>query len=252
MRQQTDAGRNGESLKVHEQAQQYILDLIGGPAYSAGDRIPSERELADCTGISRMTIRKAIGHLIARGVLERRTTSGTFIPEPMIRRPFSGHMFVNGISETVRQCGGKPGSKTLMFEERAADVRVAQRLDIRPGAPLLVMRRLRYVNELPFCIETTHLRADRIPDLVAEDLVGEPSLFALLRNRYGIEMRDCRGLISMSAASRTEAEHLGLGRDPSVLLFQAVSYDVNGKPMEYLHSLNHPHRVVFDLSEPYQ
>ena len=250
MSQRIEAGQNSESLKVHERAQQFVLDLIGGPAYSAGDRIPSERELSDRTGISRMTIRKALGHLIARGVLERRTTSGTFIPEPVIRRPFSGHMFVNGITETVRQCGGKPGSKTLLFEERAADEGVAQRLEIQPGAPLFVMRRLRYVNELPFCIETIHLRADRIPDLTAEDLVGEQSLFALLKNRYGIVMRDCRGLISVSTASRVEAEYLGLGRDPSVLLFQAVTLDVNGKPMEYLHSLNHPHRVVFDLSDP--
>lgn len=249
MRNGTAEGADGESLKVHEQAQQYVLDLIAGPAYSAGDRIPSERELAERTGISRMTIRKALNHLITRGALERRTTSGTFIPEPVIRRPFSGQMFVNGISETVRRCGGRPGSKTLLFEERIADERVAQRLDIRPGSPLFVMRRLRYVNDLPFCIETTHLRADRIPDLVAADLVGEQSLFTLLRDRYGIQMRDCRGIISLTTASKAEAQDLELGRVQSVLLFQAVSYDIHGKPLEYLHSLNHPHRVVFDLSE---
>lgn len=238
--------KNAESLKVHERAQEFILDLIGGPAYFAGDRIPSERELAEQTGISRMTVRKAIGHLIARGVLERRTTSGTFIPEPVIRRPISGQMFARGISQIVRQCGGEPSGRMLAFEESRADERVSQRLHIRTGAPLLIMRRLRFVNELPFCIETTHLAADRVPDLVAEDLLGEKSLFALLKSRYGIVMGGGHGVISVSTASRVEAGYLGLDRDPSVLLYQAVSCDVNGRPMEYLNSVNHPQRVVFE------
>lgn len=240
------SGSSNESFKIHERAQHYILDLINGPGYSAGDRIPSERELCERTGISRMTIRKAIGNLVALGVLERRATSGTFIPEPVIRRPISSSMFVHGITEIVRHCGGEPGSRMLVFEENTADERVARRLRIRHGAPLFVMRRLRFVNDLPFCIETTHLDAERVPDLTADDLLGQKSLYELLADRYGIRMRGGQGTIGVSTASRVEAQQLGLGRDASVLLFQAVSFDVDGRPMEYLNSLNHPQRVVFE------
>lgn len=243
------SGNNDESVKVHERAQHYILDLINGPGYSAGDRIPSERELCERTGISRMTVRKAIGNLVALGVLERRTTSGTYIPAPVIRRPVSSRMFVHGISDIVRQCGGEPGSRMLVFEERSADERVAHRLRIRVGAPLFVMRRLRFVNDLPFCIETTHLDADRVPGLVADDLHRQKSLYELLESRYGIRMQGGQGTISVSTASRVEAEQLGLRGDASVLLFQAVSFDVDGRPMEYLNSVNHPQRVVFETQD---
>src|SRR5712691_5437078 len=63
--------------RVHERAQQHIIEMIEGPDYSAGDRIPSERDLAERYRISRMTMRKAIDKLVAKGLLERRGTSGT-------------------------------------------------------------------------------------------------------------------------------------------------------------------------------
>ncbi|MCB1329497.1 MAG: GntR family transcriptional regulator [Maritimibacter sp.] len=235
----------GESHLVHEKAQQFILDLIKGPGFRAGDRIPSERELSEMTGISRMTVRKAVGHLVERGVLERRGTAGTFLPAAVINRPVSEGMFSHGISEIVRQCGGEPGSRLLVFERHAADARVADRLGIRPGDPVIVMRRLRTVNGQPFCIETTHMADARVPRLVADDLLGQRSFYELLEQRYGIRMHGGEGIIGVTSASPQDANLLELGRDTTVLLFQAVSLDVDNRPMEYLHSVNHPRMVVF-------
>ena len=241
----TESPQAGNGVLVHEKAQQFILDLVKGPGYRAGDRIPSERELSEMTGISRMTVRKAIGQLVERGVLARRGTAGTFLPSAVIRRPVSEGMFAHGISEIVRQCGGEPGSRLLVFERHAADPRVAGRLEIRPGDPVIVMRRLRSVNGVPFCIETTHMADARVPGLVADDLLGQGSFYEVLERRYGIRMHGGEGVISVASASPQEAGLLELGRDTSVLLFQAVSLDVDRRPMEFLNSVNHPRMVVF-------
>lgn len=240
-----ESSRTSNGQLVHERAQQFILDLIKGPGFRAGDRIPSEREISEMTGISRMTIRKAFGHLIDRGVLERRGTAGTFIPSAVVQRPVSEGMFSHGISEIVRQCGGEPGSRLLVFERHAADNRVAERLGIKAGDPMIVMRRVRTINGQPFCIETTHMADARVPGLVADDLLGEQSFYDLLERRYGIRMHGGEGVISVTSASPQEADLLDLGKDTSVLLFQAVSLDVDKRPMEFLHSVNHPRMVVF-------
>lgn len=142
--------------RVYERAQQFIIEMIEGPDLAAGDRIPSERELSERFGISRMTMRKAIDRLVGRGLLERRSTAGTFIPVPVIKRPITGQMFSHGISEIVRQCGGIPGTGSCFLERHEALPRVAERLLIRAGDPLIVIRRLRTVNELPLCVETAH------------------------------------------------------------------------------------------------
>ncbi|MCB2130560.1 MAG: GntR family transcriptional regulator [Rhodobacteraceae bacterium] len=240
-----ESGSNGGGQMVHERAGQFILDLIKGPGYRAGDRIPSERDLSEQSGISRMTMRKAISHLVDLGVLERRGTAGTFLPTAVIRRPMSDGMFAHGISEIVRQCGGVPGSKLLVFERHAADLRLAERLGIRQSDPVVVMRRLRTVNGQPFCIETTHMADARVPGLVADDLLGKMSFYEILRERYGIRMYGGEGLISMTSASPREASLLELGRETSCLLLQAVSLDVDDRPMEFLHSINHPRMVEF-------
>jgi GntR family transcriptional regulator len=219
--------------------------MIEGPGYSAGERIPSERELSERFRISRMTMRKAIDRLVMKGLLERRGTSGTYIPAPVIKRPIVGHMFSQGVSEIVRQCGGSPGSRLLFFEEQEANPRVAERLGIRAGDTLIVIRRMRTVNELPFCVETTHLPAARVPGLAADDLFGTQSLYALLKDRYDIEMGGGDGTISVSTVTAQEASLLGLRRESAALIFRAVAFDKQGLPMEYLTSINHPQRVVF-------
>ncbi len=234
--------------RVYERAQQFIIEMIEGPDFAAGDRIPSERELSERFAISRMTMRKAIDRLVTRGLLERRGTAGTFIPVPVIKRPITGHMFSHGISEIVRQCGGIPGNRLLFFEQHEAQPRVADRLHIRAGDPLIVIRRLRTVNDLPFCVETTHIPAALVPGLAAEDLFGKQSLYALLKERYDIEMGGGAGTISVSAATAQEAQLLGLRPDSPALIFRSTARDRQERPVEYLTSVNHPQRVVFETA----
>ena len=147
-----DATIETPPLRVYEQARQNILKMIEQRDYLPGDRIPSERELSERFGVHRMTVRKAIDRLVASGVLERRGTSGTYLPAPVVRRPVAGHLSSYSISEIVHNCGGVPGSRLLFFEQRQANPRVADRLQIDKGASVVAIKRLRTVNDLPFCV----------------------------------------------------------------------------------------------------
>lgn len=230
--------------RVYLRAQHDVLEMIEGPTYSAGDKIPSERELADRLGISRMTMRRAIDNLVKRGVLERRGTSGTYVAAPRVQRPLDQGLS-HSLSETIEQSGGKPGSKLLFFESAEAGARVAERLAVRTGAQLIVIRRLRTVNEVPFCVETSYLPAERVPGLAAADLFDNQSLYALLKERFGIEIGPGEGLIGVSPATDQEAQLLGVKPGTPTLIYRAVAFDQKGRPIEYVTSVNHPQRVVF-------
>lgn len=237
---------DGKGL-VHEQAKQQILQLIDERSYIAGDRIPSERDLSERFGIHRMTVRKAIGNLIADGVLERRGTSGTYIPSPVVIRPVSGSKPPASISDIVKGGGGRPGSKLLFFEQNRASLRAAEKLKIASGDPVIVIKRLRIVNELPFCIETAWLPSERVPGLAADDLFGDLSFYALLEERYGIKIGRAQRTLSASKIGNVDADILGIEPRENALVLHSVVYDVNGIPFEYMASLNHPHRVVFSI-----
>ena len=58
-----------------------ILPFIRGRKFEAGDRIPSERDLAEHFVVSRGVIREALSVLEAMRVVERRPQSGMFLRE---------------------------------------------------------------------------------------------------------------------------------------------------------------------------
>jgi len=239
-----DTKQPDEDGFVYLKAEQFVLEMIEGPDYSPGDRIPSERELSERFGISRMTMRKAIDRLVRQRVLERRGTSGTYIPAPIIERPFDDAVS-HSISEIVERSGGIPGGKLLFFESAAATERVAERLAIKPGAPLIVIRRLRTVNDLPFCVETSHLPADRVPGLAADDLLGGQSLYGILKERINIDIGTGESTIAVAPATAQEATLLGLRPETPTLIYRSVVLDRQSRPIEYLTSVNHPQLVVF-------
>lgn len=242
-------GDDDRAKPVYVRIQDYLIDLINGPDYGPGDRIPSERTLAETLGVNRMTVRKAIDKLVERGALERNSTSGTRIPAPEVARPIDAPP-AGGIARIVLAGGGHPGNKLLHFGEATATESIAQRLKVPVGTALLMCRRLWTVNDIPFCIETSWLPAERFPDLVAEDLVAGQSLYGLMRARYGVEARTAEREISAGPAAELEARLLGLEPASPTLVMRLVARDAEGRPVEYMKSVNHPAHVVFRAAPP--
>ncbi|WP_179381321.1 GntR family transcriptional regulator [Jannaschia marina] len=229
---------------VYEKVQASLRQLVEQRNYIAGDRIPSERDLCERFDVHRATLRKAIDNLIAEGLLERRGTSGTYIPSPTVLRPISAHSFSQPITEIVGASGGKAGSKLMFFEQGQASVRIADRLDVEVGDPLFIIKRLRTVNEQPFCIETTWIPTALVPGLTATDLVRDLSLYGLLRDRYDIAIGTAKATISSGTISTQDLETLDMKQGEVALIIDSVTSDKDGNPIEYLSSLNHPRRVM--------
>jgi GntR family transcriptional regulator len=230
---------------LYRQVRAALQGMIEGAEYEAGDRIPSERELSERLGVSRMTVRRAIEDLTALGLLERRSTSGTFVRQPHVVRGAGGS--AQSLSQKLRAAGGEPGSRLLSFETTPAPRRIADHLHVAVGQPLVVSRRLRLINGEPFTLETSYLPQVLVPGLAAADLV-DGSLYEVLRGRYALEPETTQDLISLSRATPDEAEMLEIMTDAPVLLLRSVVSDNEERPIEYLVSVNHPERVVFRVN----
>lgn len=243
----SDGTRRKSSKPLYVQVQDYVLNLISGPDFGPGDRVPSERMLAETLGINRMTVRKAIDRLVEQQVLERNGTSGTRLPLPQVARPIDVRSSL-GITRIIRDAGGVPGNKLLHFGDAHATESVAQRLSVPVGTELIMFRRLWTVNELPFCIETSYLPAARFSDLIAENLLSGQSLYALLGDKYGVRIGSTDREISVGTPTDLEARQLKIGHGEPTLVLRLVAHDTDGKPFEYTKSVNHPHHVVFRTS----
>jgi len=229
---------------LYLQVEATLKEMIEGVVYSPGDQIPSERELSEQLGVSRMTVRRAIENLIRRGLLERRSTNGTYVRQPQVLRRV-GKDFAMGLTQLLVQEGVNPGSRLISFQITLAPLKIAEKLGLRVGAPVIVLRRVRTANATPFCIETSYLPADLLPGLEAEDFVNNASLYDILRQRYNVRMVKNDETLKLSFATPDEADLLELKPGAPVLLLRCVVMDQNDRRMEYLVSVTHPELVVF-------
>jgi len=236
-------------IPLYFQVQVAVKQMIEANELKPGDRIPSERELSEQLGVSRMTVRRAIDNLVRLGMLERRSTSGTYVTEPQVVRHLDSHS-TRGFAQLWRRASDTVGTRLLLFETGHAPRKVADRLDLRLGQPVFVVRLLRLVSGQPFSIETIYLPQVLVPGLKADDLATDASsLHEVLRARYGIIIVKNNELLSISAASQSEAELLGIQPESPVLLVHSVAFDAADRPVEYVRSVNHPDRVSIRMTE---
>jgi len=239
---------NQDSVPIYIRVQKDLLKLIQDKEVKQGGRFPSERELSLRFGASRMTMRKAVEHLVQAGALERRGTSGTFVPDRLFDRPLSEHI-PYGISDVVEKAGHIPGSKLFFFERKDADDFIASKLGLSPGDPVISIERQRTVDGVPVCVEFSHIPARLVPGLSASDVVESKSLYKIFRENFHLDFGNSFAVISIHRASKSEAELLDLRPGASVLHYEALTVTGDGQPLEYLRSLNHPDRVSFTISQ---
>lgn len=136
----------------------HLADLID-TQLSAGDAIPSERDLADQFGVSRMTVRRAIDSLVADAVLARRQGSGTYVAQPKM----DVQARMTSFTEEMRQRGMIPGSRLIRAEQLLATPDVAAWLGISIHDRVHFVHRVRLADGVPMAVEKTWVAVDSAP-----------------------------------------------------------------------------------------
>ena len=162
-------------------------------------------EVARRAGVSRMTLRHALAELAQRGLVTRTVgrAGGTFVAEPKVEQDFT---ILAGFSEQLRRHGLVAGAKVLAAAEIAASPAASAALEIRVGAPVYEVRRLRLAGGLPILIEHSLFPAERCPGLLGYRLDG--SLYELLDEKYGLRPHRAKESLEPVAAGVREAEAL--------------------------------------------
>jgi GntR family transcriptional regulator len=201
------------------QLREILLDLIESNELPIGAAIPSERELCQRFGLSRMTVRQAVDYLVSEGRLHRVPGKGTFVARPKIEM----RLQLTSFSDDVRARGMEPGSRDLDRRLVEASAHLARELGIRRGDGVHFIERLRTADGEPLCIERAHIPASLAPGLDGHDLTNR-SLYALLESRYGLVLDAGELTIDAGIADPSDADLLKLPRGGAVLLLQHRSF----------------------------
>lgn len=203
-----------------------LRDEIVGGTRTFGSSVPTERELADGHGISRITARRALDELAQAGFVERKRRIGTRVVYRSPVRPIDAG--INQAVEALIAFGRDTQVRMLDLAEEAADATVAAALGLEPGAAVVRAVRLRSLDDEPLGRVTSWMPREHAPQMPLDELATTPML-ELLR-RAGLTIGTARQTIGGGAADPALAALLGVEPRAPLLWIERLVRDAAGRP----------------------
>ena len=230
---------------LHVQLADAMRAKISTLEWRRGGYIPSEADLMAEFGVSRGTVRRAIGTLASEGLLVSRKGSGTMVASGGIVRPDGARSF--SFAASLRESGVRYVTRVLQKEVLEAPESVAVALHVDAGSPVLFMRRVRSVSDHPVVCQESWSNLRACPGLDEADFEQE-SLFDAVERCSGGRI----ALSHMHYLPRLAGEEHGgyLGCSPSepvIVLEQTIELE-GATPIEWSHTWIGPNQSIVGVS----
>lgn len=216
----------------------HLLGLL--PDFGPGVPLPTERELASVLSTSRTTVRQALTELVTEGRLVRRHGSGTYVAEPKLAWPLQ----MSSFTQQAAASGLVVESALIAAERIRASEELAQLLQVKPGAALHKIERLRKVNGTPMAVEQSHLPAARFPGL-PRAVRKTGSLYKALAEHWDVTIVGAVETIETAPASTREAGLLETDVGAPMMVLSRHSFDAADDPVEWVRSWYRGDRYKF-------
>ena len=216
---------------LYLQLKRWIEDAVRRGVIKPGDALPSERDLALKVDVSRVTVRKAVQHLVRDGILVQRHGSGTFVA-PRVERVEQSLSRLTSFTEDMARRGMVVRSEWLdrgIFPPSPEEMMV---LGLSSRELVARVARLRLANDTPLAIERASLSATVLPDPAA---IGS-SLYAALERDGNRPVRAVQR-ISATNLGAADAHVLDVAPGSASLNIERVSYLASGKVIEFTRSV---------------
>lgn len=230
-------------IPLYLQIKEHLLSRIDAGAWPEESMIPTESELCEEYGVSKITVREAIMLLVRVGRLSRIPGKGTFIPRQKIEQTLNRFF---SFTRWALQNGLEPASRILKVETLPSDPHIARHLEIPEGETVTRIERLRLGNSEPLMLEVIWIPSRLCPDLHLRDLANVP-LNEIIQNEFDIPLVKARESIEAQTADGCTSELLSIDTEVLLLHVEHTAFTTGCRVVYFVSSSYRGDRVKFTI-----
>jgi len=217
-------------IPYHYQLSELLRLEIESGRWRVGEQFPVEEDLCVHFSLSRTTVRKSLDALVNLGLLRREQGRGTFVAEPkmvegLVNRPI-------GFFDDMTERGFKVVTQVLELRKIPPPPVVARELQLGPDDPVIEMRRVRFIMDLPVVVVNSYVPYELCPSLLQADLT-HTGLYQFLREQSGYRTYRGKSFVEAVGADEIEAQLLWVEVGTPLLMIESTVYLADGRPIDY-------------------
>lgn len=230
----------GSERPLYQQLAALLAQDVRAGRWRPGDRLPSESELMQDHGVSRITVRQAIALLVRNGQLVARRGKGTFVSRQVVRHELGE---LQGFYDALRNQGLEPETELLEF----APVGGASDPQRPAGLDLPVRLRRRYLLEgRPFALVEAYLPKEAAA--LGRERAARLTVYEILGGFLELPIARADATVRCQRVRADVAAPLGLKRSDCVLVMERQSATARGRVCEFMRIHIVPERYEFHVS----
>lgn len=198
--------KSSSAVALYYQLKEILSKKILDNVWPYGTKLPTEYELCEQYGVSRITVRRALAELENEGLIVRKQGLGTFVSIPKIEQNLASFY---SFSEEFQRRGLIPKNEVTEFSVQQPDAEMQRVFSLGKEQEIYAFTRLRFANEIPIAIESTYLPVHLFPGLEREALV-EYSLYQIMNEKFQVIASTAQESFGASALGKEEANIFGL------------------------------------------
>jgi len=227
------------------QISDWIKQQISTGIYAKGQKLPPEAELAEICKVNRLTLRQAIAELVSAGMLKRVKGVGSFVRSEKAHQIVSS---LNRISSFKDHFDNKDADrKTIVLGKgvESANSTIAKMLNLKENDKVLMIRRLRTGNGIPYIYEENYLPYEPFKGLLTMDL--SLSLYRALIEQYNIRLFRAEQKIRAINLKNSITTLFNLPEKSAGFFLENITYNESNIPVEVLFSYCRGDKYEFAL-----
>lgn len=213
---------NDKNLPLYTQVANEMRKAIRLEQWKIGEKIPTEHELCDLFHVSRITVRAAIDELTKENLLVKKRPIGTFVVN---HNNLEKEMYtiVKGFTKEMKELGIEAITRKVSITYSYADLRISKFLNINPGDPILILKRIRGDKDKNFAYFVTYFKYRDYFSTINSDYLGS---FYKYLSSLGILVEEDQEIVEAVLPGRDLAKILKISKNSPVLKRSRFTSDI--------------------------